>query len=67
LVERFHSYGDEDRALKSRAKEVEKRKRANSQNAVNEPWGVHNAYVLPGMKRMSKEKTTVVSRWGVDK
>ncbi|KAE9372623.1 hypothetical protein N431DRAFT_375884 [Stipitochalara longipes BDJ] len=35
-------------------------------DAVLEPWGVTSVFVLPGMKHLSKE-TTTVSRWGVDK
>jgi RimJ/RimL family protein N-acetyltransferase len=35
-------------------------------DAVLAPWGVHNVYVLPGMKHMSKE-TTELNRWGVEK
>jgi len=35
-------------------------------DAVLEPWGVLDVYVLPGMKHFSKE-TTKLSRWGVDK
>jgi hypothetical protein len=50
-----------DRDSESRAEGMKKRRRSNSQNAVIEPWGVHNAYVLTGMKRMSQE-AAVVSR-----
>ena len=35
-------------------------------DAVLEPWGVLNFYVLPGVKHLSKE-TTKLSRWGVEK
>jgi len=35
-------------------------------DVVLEPWGATNVFVLPGMKHLSKE-TTTVNRWGVEK
>jgi RimJ/RimL family protein N-acetyltransferase len=54
--------GDNERSVKL----VRKLGFERGGDAVLEPWGVLDVYVLPGMKHFSKE-TTILSRWGVEK